>query len=201
VPVSQILRWLCLLVTAVLLAAWLVTGESAGMGAEELARFNALPAADAHDELLTCCHSPVWAERMTSGRPYSSAKDAVRQSSAIVAMLTVADLEAALSAHPRIGERPDADEGRSAAWSAQEQAGVADVDEETARELVEFNLEYEQRFGHIYLVSAAGRTAAQLLTLLRKRLRNTPAAEWQAVRTELQKINEIRLTKMLAGTR
>jgi 2-oxo-4-hydroxy-4-carboxy-5-ureidoimidazoline decarboxylase len=171
------------------------------MGAEELARFNALPGADARDELLTCCHSSAWAERMASGRPYSSARDAVRQSSAIVAMLTVADLEAALAGHPRIGERPDAADGRSASWSAQEQAGVADVDEETARELAESNLEYERRFGHIYLVSAAGRTAAQLLALLRQRLRNTPAAEWQSVRTELQKINEVRLTKMLAGTR
>jgi 2-oxo-4-hydroxy-4-carboxy-5-ureidoimidazoline decarboxylase len=201
VSVSQILRWLCLLVTGALLAAWLATGESAGMGAEELARFNALPSAEARDELLTCCNSPVWAERMASGRPYSSARDAVRQSSAIVAMLTVADLEAALAGHPRIGERPDAEAGRSAAWSAQEQAGVADADEETARELAESNLDYEQRFGHVYLVSAAGRSAAQLLALLRKRLCNTQAAEWQVVRTELQKINEIRLTKMLAGTR
>jgi 2-oxo-4-hydroxy-4-carboxy-5-ureidoimidazoline decarboxylase len=171
------------------------------MGAEELTRFNELPVADARDELLICCRSPVWVERMASGRPYSSAKDAVRQSSAIVAKLTVADLESALSAHPRIGERPDADEGRSAAWSAEEQAGVSDVDAGTARELAESNLEYELRFGHIYLVSATGRTAPELLALLRKRLRNTPVAEWQAVRTELQKINEVRLTKMLAGTR
>jgi 2-oxo-4-hydroxy-4-carboxy-5-ureidoimidazoline decarboxylase len=171
------------------------------MGAEELARFNALPAADARDELLTCCNSPVWADRMASGRPYSSARDAVRQSSAIVVMMTVEDLEAALAGHPRIGARPDAGEGRSAAWSAQEQAGVASADEEIARELAESNLEYERRFGHIYLVSAAGRTAAQLLDLLRKRLGNSPTAEWHAVRTELQKINEIRLTKMLAGSR
>lgn len=166
------------------------------MSADELARFNALPAAAAREELLTCCNSPVWAERMASGRPYSSARDAVRQSSAIVAMLTVADLEAALAGHPRIG----AADAVAAEWSRQEQAGVANADARTAGELAESNREYERRFGHIYLVSASGRTADQLLALLRARLSNTQAAEWQVVRTELQKINEIRLVKMLAGT-
>ncbi len=140
---------------------------------------------------------------MLSGRPYSSAKDAVRQSSAIVARLTQADLEAALGGHPRIGERlggADSGSGRSEAWSRAEQSGVSDSDEQTARELATSNEEYERRFGHIYLVSAAGRTGPQLLALLRARLRNSPATEWQVVRTELQKIIEIRLRALLAGT-
>ncbi len=173
------------------------------MSADELARFNNLPAAAAREALLDCCSSPVWAERMLSGRPYSSAKDAVRQSSAIVARLTEPDLEAALAGHPRIGERPGgagSGSARSAGWSREEQAGVSNSDEQTARELAESNLEYERRFGHIYLVSAAGRTGQELLTLLRSRLRNSPATEWQVVRTELQKIIEIRLRALLAGT-
>jgi 2-oxo-4-hydroxy-4-carboxy-5-ureidoimidazoline decarboxylase len=188
---------------AALLAAWLAARESDGMSADELARFNALSAAGAREELLTCCNSPVWADRMASGRPYSSARDAVRQSSAIVAMLSVPELESALAGHPRIGERPAADgqgSSRSGEWSRQEQSGAAASDEETARALAEANVEYEGRFGHIYLVSASGRSARQLLDLLRARLRNSPATEWQVVRTELQKINEIRLVKMLAGT-
>jgi 2-oxo-4-hydroxy-4-carboxy-5-ureidoimidazoline decarboxylase len=186
-----------------LLAARLPAGESDGMSADELARFNNLPAAVAREELLECCSSATWADRMLTGRPYSSARDAVRQSSAIVAWLTVPDLEAALSGHPRIGERPAADSGdpaRSAQWSRQEQAGISESDEQTAAELAASNVEYERRFGHIYLVSAAGRTGPQLLALLRARLRNTPSTEWQVVRTELQKIIEIRLRALLAGT-
>jgi 2-oxo-4-hydroxy-4-carboxy-5-ureidoimidazoline decarboxylase len=93
-----------------------------------------------------------------------------------------------------------AGEGKSAQWSRQEQAGVSAADGETAAALAESNEEYERRFGHIYLVSAAGRTGPQLLALLRARLRNSPESEWQVVRTELQKINEIRLREMLAGT-
>jgi 2-oxo-4-hydroxy-4-carboxy-5-ureidoimidazoline decarboxylase len=186
-----------------LLAAWLPARESDGMSADELARFNNLPAVAAREALLDCCSSPAWADRMLSGRPYSSAKDAVRQSSAIVVRLTEADLEAALAGHPRIGERPGGSgsaETRSAAWSQAEQSGVSDSDEQTARELAASNEEYERRFGHIYLVSAAGRTGPQLLTLLRARLRNSPATEWQVVRTELQKIIEVRLRALLAAT-
>lgn len=170
------------------------------MSADELARFNGLSSAAARERLLTCCSSLVWADRMTTGRPYSSARDAVRQSSAIVAMLTVPELEAALAGHPRIGDKPAGD-GQSAEWSRTEQSRVATADEATRRALADFNLEYERRFGHVYLVAASGRSASELLALLRARLRNSPPAEWRVVRTELQKINEIRLVKMLAGTR
>jgi 2-oxo-4-hydroxy-4-carboxy-5-ureidoimidazoline decarboxylase len=183
-----------------LLAARLLARESDGMGADELARFNTLPLAAARTQLLACCKSLAWADRMAAGRPYSSAKDAVRQSSAIVSMLTVADLEAALAGHPRIGDRA-AGSAQSAQWSRSEQSAAASADDQTRRQLAESNQEYEQKFGHLYLVSATGRTAADLLALLRKRLANSPQAEWLAVRAELQKINEIRLVKMLAGRR
>jgi 2-oxo-4-hydroxy-4-carboxy-5-ureidoimidazoline decarboxylase len=183
-----------------LLAAPLAAGECDGMSAEELARFNGLPLASAREQLLACCNSPAWADRMAAGRPYSSARDAVRQSSAIVAMLAVPDLEAALSGHPRIGERA-AGQSQAAEWSRTEQSAAATADSETRRELAESNLEYEHKFGHVYLVCASGRSAAELLTVLRTRLGNNPGREWQVVRGELQKINEIRLVKMLAGRR
>jgi 2-oxo-4-hydroxy-4-carboxy-5-ureidoimidazoline decarboxylase len=221
------------MVMAALLAASLAAGESDGMSAAELARFNGLPAAAAREQLMACCSSPVWADRMAAGRPYSSARDAVRQSVAIVAMLTVPELEAALAGHPRIGEKPaspahsadtapaagpaarapaastaaaasteqSASTVRSAEWSRAEQSGVSAADAATRAALAEFNLEYERRFGHVYLVAASGRTGTELLTVLRARLRNSPLAEWRVVRAELQKINEIRLVKMLAGTR
>ena len=188
------------MVMGALLAAPLAARESDGMGADELARFNALPQAAARDQLLACCTSAAWADRMAAGRPYSSAKDAVRQSAAIVGMLTVADLETALAGHPRIGERA-AGSGQSAQWSRSEQSAAATADDATRGELAAANLEYEHRFGHVYLVSASGRSATDLLALLRNRLANSPRAEWQAVRAELQKINEIRLVKMLAGQR
>jgi len=177
------------------------------MGTEELTRFNQLPAPAALRALLDCCSASTWAEQMTAGRPYASAEDAIRRSGTIVAALTVTDLARALAGHPRIGERPDlpgpaeAGDGTSrvVGWSRREQSGVDAGDTTTKRALAEANLEYEQRFGHIYLVCAAGRTGTELLALLRGRLRNEPEDEWQVVRTELQKINAVRLRRLLAG--
>jgi 2-oxo-4-hydroxy-4-carboxy-5-ureidoimidazoline decarboxylase len=171
------------------------------MGGDRLTQLNELPAPAATAELLACCSASSWAERMAAGRPYRSADDAIGQSAMIVASMTVTELAGALAGHPRIGERTEAGRGppRSASWSAQEQSGVNDADAQTARALAESNREYERRFGHIYLVCASGRTGAQLLSVLRSRLGNDASAEWQVVRSELQKINEVRLRKLLAG--
>jgi 2-oxo-4-hydroxy-4-carboxy-5-ureidoimidazoline decarboxylase len=76
---------------------------------------------------------------------------------------------------------------------------MAAADEPTRQAIAELNAAYEERFGHIYLVCATGRTAAELLALLQARLGHDGAAEWRTVRSELQQINRIRLRKLLAG--
>jgi 2-oxo-4-hydroxy-4-carboxy-5-ureidoimidazoline decarboxylase len=164
-----------------------------------LSRFNELPNAVAREEMLGCCSSAAWAERMTSGRPYSSSHDAVRQSSAIVAGLTVTDLAEALAGHEACV--PEAEPGPAVQTSAAagSATGVVATDTETARALAASKAEYEQRFGHAYLASQAGRSEEQQLALLRARLGNDARAEWQVIRSELQKINEVRLRKLLAG--
>jgi len=164
------------------------------MGTDRLAWFNELLADDARRNLLECCSAPKWAKQMAASRPYGTAQDAIRQSGAIVADLSVAELGDALAGHPRIGERPDSDVSR------QEQSGVDPDDAPSRRALAAANVEYEQRFGHIYLVCASGRTGEELLALLRGRLRNEPKDEWQVVRAELQKINALRLERLLAGS-
>jgi len=179
------------------------------MGTNELTWFNQLPAPAAQQTLMECCSAPGWAELMTAGRPYSSSQDAIQRSSTIVAALTTTDLAEALAGHPRIGERPDTSPGSAdrdgagaaADWSRREQAGVDAEDTATKQALSAANLAYEKRFGHIYLVCASGRSGKELLALLRGRLQNEPEDEWQVVRTELQKINALRLQRLLAGAR
>lgn len=172
------------------------------MGTDRLTWFNELPAGAAQQALLDCCSVPSWAELMAAARPYSSAADATRRSSEIVAALTITDLADALAGHPRIGEGPDAADGnsRAAAWSRREQSGVDADDTSTRQALAEANHQYERRFGHIYLVCAAGRSGTELLGVLRDRLQNEPEDEWQAVRSELQKINALRLQRLMAGS-
>jgi 2-oxo-4-hydroxy-4-carboxy-5-ureidoimidazoline decarboxylase len=171
------------------------------MGTDDLTWFNELPAEAAQKALLDCCSAPGWAGLMTAGRPYRSAADAGRRSGEIVAALTRADLAEALAGHPRIGARPDeqGDSRRAARWSTAEQSGVDARDGATGRALAAANVEYERRFGHIYLVCASGLTGIELLALLRARLNNEPDDEWQVVRAELQKINALRLQRLLGG--
>jgi 2-oxo-4-hydroxy-4-carboxy-5-ureidoimidazoline decarboxylase len=179
-------------------------------GPELLANFNELPPDIAVNELLYCCASATWAAKVCAGRPYASVDAGIRVSDEVVAKLSLTDLAEALSGHPRIGERgvegagrssPSAPFVRSAEWSRREQSGVRSAGAATMRTLAELNREYERRFDHIYLVCAAGRSADELAGILRERLGNDPQTEWQVVRSELQKINRIRLCDLLGGAR
>jgi 2-oxo-4-hydroxy-4-carboxy-5-ureidoimidazoline decarboxylase len=170
---------------------------------EQLAWFHRLPAADARGLLLACCAAEPWASRLVEGRPYPTVAALLRESDEAVTSLTVPELAAALAGHPRIGERVPAGRepaaSRAAGWSRQEQSRMAAADEPARQAIAELNVAYEKRFGHIYLVCATGRTAAELLALLQARLGHDDAAEWRTVRSELQQINRIRLDKLLAG--
>jgi 2-oxo-4-hydroxy-4-carboxy-5-ureidoimidazoline decarboxylase len=159
-----------------------------------LTSLNAVPGEIARQRLLVCCSSERWAAEVASGRPYASAAKLLASSDAAMVGLAPADLQQALAGHPRIGERGDVDQ-----QAASEQAGVLAADQATIQALAEGNEEYERRFGHIYLVCATGRDAADLLALLRERLGNDPETEWGVVRRELGKINRIRLTRLLEG--
>ena len=158
-----------------------------------LETFNALPAELARRQLLACCSADRWADEIASGRPYASAEEILARSDTSVAGLSQADLEQALAGHPRIGS------AGADARSQREQAGVQAADQATIQALADGNEAYERRFGHIYLVCATGRNAADLLALLRERLGNDPETEWGVVRRELGKINRIRLTRLLEG--
>lgn len=167
-----------------------------------LAKFNELPADAAVQQLSTVCAAASWTTAMVTGRPYATVADAHAHSNAAVAALSVADLATALASHSRIGERPAAGspgQERSAGWFRQEQAGVHAADEVTIGSLAEANAAYEERFKHIYLVCASGLTGAELLALLRQRMSNDDETEWHVVRTELGKINQIRLAGLLGG--
>ena len=65
--------------------------------------------------------------------------------------------------------------------------------------LAEGNRRYEERFGHVFLISAAGRTADEILAALRERMRNDPGTEVAVAASELRKIARLRLERMLSG--
>lgn len=149
----------------------------------------------AERELLTCCAARRWADELVVRRPYHDVATLVRVSDVVFESLDWADLEQALAAHPRIGERADG-AGRESAWSREEQSGAAG---DSADELRAGNLEYEQRFGRVFLICATGLPAAEILAALRARLGNDEETERGVVREELRKIAALRLRK-LVGT-
>lgn len=168
-----------------------VQGPGVGTG---LSAFNALPAVEAEGFLRACCSSHIWAEGVASRRPFAGAADLFEAADAEVAALGEDDVDEALAGHPRIGERP---QGAGGAQSRREQSGVEGAQEATLAAIAEGNRAYESRFGHVYLVCATGRSADELLAILRQRLGNPPATERLVLRQELAKINRVRLGRML----
>jgi 2-oxo-4-hydroxy-4-carboxy-5-ureidoimidazoline decarboxylase len=162
-----------------------------------LAEFNELPMPRARQELLACCAALYWAQVLADGRPFVDRTALHAASAAALTSLTWDQLRPALDAHPRIGERSKAD-GREAAWSRAEQSAAADVDAVTAAALAQANLDYEERFGHVFLICATGLSATQVLAAARARLGNDPPAEQQVVRQELAAIAGLRLDRLVS---
>jgi len=153
-----------------------------------LDEWNALDQADAERELRSVCAAPRWARAVAASRPHPDL--ASLQATAEVA-LTDADLDEALSGHPRIGDRT------AGGASRREQSAVAGADQDVLAALAEGNRAYEERFGHVYLVCATGRSAQELLDILRARLGNDPATERAVALAELAAINRLRLARMV----
>lgn len=157
---------------------------------------NGLPPAEAERVLRACCASQRWAQQVAAGRPYARAVDLLAAADEALAVMTDDDLAEAMAGHPRIGDRPA---GPHAMAAAREQSAVASSPPDVLAALAEANRQYEERFGHVYLVCAEGRSGEELLALLRQRLRNDPRAEREQARAELGKINKIRLRRLIAG--
>jgi 2-oxo-4-hydroxy-4-carboxy-5-ureidoimidazoline decarboxylase len=112
-----------------------------------------------------------------------------------------ADWLEAFKSHPRIGESraEEVSPAQSSAWSAQEQQKAATADEAVKMALKWGNREYEQKFGRIFIVCATGKSASEILEILRRRLHNDEATELQLVAEEQRQIMHIRLKKWIAG--
>ncbi|MFI0537443.1 2-oxo-4-hydroxy-4-carboxy-5-ureidoimidazoline decarboxylase [Streptomyces sp. WSLK1-3] len=157
-----------------------------------LARFNALEEHAAHAALLEVCASTAWVRRLLAGRPYASAEDLYTAGDTAMGELTADDLAEAMAGHPPIG-RPEPGDPTS----AREQRGMSGASEELRAEMLELNLAYQERFGHVFLICATGRTAEQMRDAVKERIGNAPEREREIVRTELGRINRIRLARLV----
>ncbi|MFE6102201.1 2-oxo-4-hydroxy-4-carboxy-5-ureidoimidazoline decarboxylase [Streptomyces laurentii] len=157
-----------------------------------LTRFNTSAEGDAIAALHEVCASSAWGSRILAQRPYTSAEALLLAGDAATAELTDEDLAEAMAGHPPIGRPKPGDP-----TSSREQSGMAGASAELKAEILELNLAYQERFGHVFLVCATGRTGAQMRDAIRERIGNSPEREREIVRTELGKINRIRLTRLV----
>ncbi|MEV5675971.1 MULTISPECIES: 2-oxo-4-hydroxy-4-carboxy-5-ureidoimidazoline decarboxylase [unclassified Streptomyces] len=157
-----------------------------------LARFNTLADSEATAVLHEVCAGAAWGRAILSRRPYATADALFAASDAAMAELTAADLAEAMAGHPPIGRPKPGDP-----TSSREQRGMAGASEELKTEMLELNLAYQERFGHVFLICATGATGEQMRDAVRTRIGNPPERERENVRTELGKINRIRLARLV----
>lgn len=157
-----------------------------------LARFNALEERAAHAALLEVCASAAWVRGLLARRPYATPDALFTASDAAMAELSVADLAEAMAGHPPIGRPRPGDP-----TSSREQRGMAGASEKLRAEMLELNLAYQEKFGHVFLICATGRTGEQMRDAVEERLGNAPEREYEIVRVELTAINRIRLGRLL----
>jgi 2-oxo-4-hydroxy-4-carboxy-5-ureidoimidazoline decarboxylase len=164
-----------------------------------LGDFNAMDAADAASIVAVWAAIPTWVDAIVAGRPYSTVHTLAERATALAAAWTPADLDAALAHHPRIGQR-SVGESAEAAASRSEQSAMSSATDAVTTAIAEGNAAYEQRFGRVFLIRAAGRSPEEILAELQRRLTHDDDAEAAEAIVQLGEIAVLRLrTTIQAG--
>lgn len=149
--------------------------------------------------LTRCCASRAWVEQMASARPFPDDAQALDMAGSIWRTLGPDDWREAFAAHPQIGDlnslRAKYADTRNLAGG--EQAGVTGASDETLEQLAALNRAYLARFGYIFIVCATGKSADDMLSILQRRLPNSPEAELPIAAAEQLKITLLRLRKLV----
>lgn len=151
------------------------------------------------EKLLDCCACHNWVNQVFAKSPFFSFKELCQEAEKIWFALAEKDWLEAFSSHPRIGQDQAQKQGspNHQKWSKEEQQKVQNTDANTSEELAKKNQEYFEKFGFIFIVCASGKGALEMLGLLKKRIKSSYEQELQNAAKEQNKINLIRLKKIL----
>jgi allantoinase len=180
----------------------IVLGEARGRAISAstiLARWNTRDASSAAREILPCCGSQAWAESLASMRPFATVKSLRTASDAAWQALPESAWQEAFDSHPRIGQQHAQKQAttESLQWSAQEQQTALSPDETAKLALAEGNRRCEERFGRIFIVCAAGKSATEILGILNSRMNNDAATELREAAEQQRQITQLRLGRWL----
>ena len=146
--------------------------------------------------LPACLGVPRWIDEVVAGAPYTSVDELIVAAELAATPLSAAEIDQAMSHHPRIGEKP-VGEGAAQTFSRREQASLGADDAELGRAISEGNREYEERFGRVFLIRAAGRSRIEILAELRRRMLLDDEVELAIVGQQLGEIAVLRLRAVL----
>ncbi|MFD1715342.1 2-oxo-4-hydroxy-4-carboxy-5-ureidoimidazoline decarboxylase [Amnibacterium flavum] len=153
--------------------------------------------AELRDRLTAALGIVRWVDAVAAHAPYASVEQLQRIGRDEATPLSAAELDEAVSHHPRIGEKAQ-QTGTSATLSAGEQGGLGDADARIDADIAAGNAAYEERFGRVFLIRAAGRSRAEVLAELTRRLESSPQAESDEAAEQLRQIMELRLATLFA---
>jgi OHCU decarboxylase len=162
------------------------------------AAWNEADEATALETMLACCGSRRWAKAMVALRPLASVEALSEAADRVWSTMEEPDWMEAFACHPRIGERNAGHAApKSAAWSKQEQSSTETAAERVLAELAAGNALYEERYGFTYIVCATGRSAEEMLAILKRRLTSDRDTELREAAEQQRQITQIRLGKWL----
>ena len=163
----------------------------------DLSEFNALDREAAVAAVRPALDVQRWIEKLVAGRPYESTDAVLDAARSAANPFTDAEVTQALSHHPMIGQRAQGDSAE-ASLSRNEQAGLGGGDDAVKAELAQANLDYQNTFGHVFLIRAAGRSLPEILSEARRRMTNSPEDERREVAEQLRQIAVLRIEGMLS---
>ena len=126
--------------------------------------------AELREGLTACLAVPRWVDDVVAAAPFGSLIELLDVAAAAATPLSPAEVDEALAHHPRIGERA----------------------------LIEGNQAYEEKFGRVFLIRAAGRSRPEILRELHRRLGLDPETEVGIVASELRDIALMRIPQLFA---
>jgi len=161
---------------------------------------NTLPKQQLREELIKCCGSSAWVNKMLPFFPADDLVELLEDAEEQWFKCSEEDWKEAFAQHPKIGDTESLKKKffSTAQWASGEQSGVNTATQQTIEALTEGNQLYEKKFGYIFIVCATGKSAEEMLEILQARLLNDPKDEIEIAADEQNKINKLRLEKLLA---
>ncbi|WP_298900495.1 2-oxo-4-hydroxy-4-carboxy-5-ureidoimidazoline decarboxylase [uncultured Psychroserpens sp.] len=165
-----------------------------------LNQLNSLSDQEAFSKLEQCCVSKTWVNKMLQSRPFSSENELIETAASIwYNHCSIDDFKEAFTGHPKIGNIDSLKEkfAHTSAWAGNEQSKVSEASLDVIEALAKANEDYENKYGYIFIVSASGKSAEEMLAIINARLDHKPDDEIYVAMNEQHKITAIRLAKLI----